>query len=882
MGTLVETLESCAAALDREDLAAALAEIIAAWRIQHHSRIGELAGRISALAGAARPAISGKTVKARFAAWLEAEPARDLVDVERLLADPWPTQWRDGEKRFDRIVKWAPDPRVGAFLTRAFVDPPYDSQASYTLRIRLLRHLVSLEDPRSLVAIEKTVSDFARFYDSARAIQRGMPTWAEAIAQIEKLEPDVEGRIVALEARFASAVRSETSTKKTADEFLAAIYAEPEDIAHKTVFADWLSENGDPRGELIALQLAGQNTPRERALIAKFGDDHSTFDWPIAENFKRGTRRYEDGFFAGGQLESRRAPALDHPGWSHVRAIALESPDYSDTTFLAQCPRLREVTNIRAQEVLPLLGESAIEVLEIVETPRDDAPALDANHPIATTNKLRSLKALGVACARWRGSVIGSLPTWPILRRLERVMLRNTDGNVGVPELLAQLVGPKAVEVRPDRWAADMDEAKTVYRLERPESTGPFRRIWLRGTYHDIATVLDSFPENSFDFIGIDLKRAQLRVSERERMVAAVARFPNATIDPPFEDAPARPKFEVAAKLTLRVSGAHFNAPENIARAMGYAADLGVIFDSYSVGWGNQHRALKPDPVKKAVAMTKPDKTMSLYRDGTESQLRLGTRGDEDDFALELGPAEVARAVDWAIAMAADGANRIDTLSIAVEVPGADRIDFSVARDAGNPFNVWPDPSAFAVMLDEPWSNRLSAARWKKHLPSDSTFFFREVGNRRLVGLHSDPLVPPTIEEHQEFARLVQLMVGDVWEETHGFRWRELVHDVLGPTLKELGLHKTTKPSPHWLSIKYGDTLHVQRFAVTIQNPFSAAPVLVAALEAHPSAGGGWYTHELANGPASDARGLLEKAAAKALEDRAWLENPAPPQRRRR
>lgn len=62
------------------------------------------------------------------------------------------------------------------------------------------------------------------------------------------------------------------------DELLAAIFAAPDDDAVRLVYADALLERGDPRGELIQLQVARVTTPlpwdapaskRERGLLAK-------------------------------------------------------------------------------------------------------------------------------------------------------------------------------------------------------------------------------------------------------------------------------------------------------------------------------------------------------------------------------------------------------------------------------------------------------------------------------------------------------------------------------------------------------------------------------------------------------------------------------------
>jgi uncharacterized protein (TIGR02996 family) len=42
----------------------------------------------------------------------------------------------------------------------------------------------------------------------------------------------------------------------TEDKLLAEVYASPDDDAPRLVYADWLQERDDPRGEFIALQIA--------------------------------------------------------------------------------------------------------------------------------------------------------------------------------------------------------------------------------------------------------------------------------------------------------------------------------------------------------------------------------------------------------------------------------------------------------------------------------------------------------------------------------------------------------------------------------------------------------------------------------------------------
>ncbi|MBA2541405.1 MAG: TIGR02996 domain-containing protein [Deltaproteobacteria bacterium] len=60
---------------------------------------------------------------------------------------------------------------------------------------------------------------------------------------------------------------------KNAAELFAAVYASPDDDGPRSVLADLLQEQGDPRGEFIALQLAREEDPaRESAAEAEHAE----------------------------------------------------------------------------------------------------------------------------------------------------------------------------------------------------------------------------------------------------------------------------------------------------------------------------------------------------------------------------------------------------------------------------------------------------------------------------------------------------------------------------------------------------------------------------------------------------------------------------------
>jgi uncharacterized protein (TIGR02996 family) len=57
------------------------------------------------------------------------------------------------------------------------------------------------------------------------------------------------------------------------EDLLEAIYASPHDQAAREVYADWLSDRGDPRGELIMLQLRGRDPARANEIVRAHGEE---------------------------------------------------------------------------------------------------------------------------------------------------------------------------------------------------------------------------------------------------------------------------------------------------------------------------------------------------------------------------------------------------------------------------------------------------------------------------------------------------------------------------------------------------------------------------------------------------------------------------------
>src|SRR5262249_21935244 len=127
-------------------------------------------------------------------------------------------------------------------------------------------------------------------------------------------------------ARLESAARARA---ERSEDLLAAVYAAPGDDAPRLVYADWLSERSDPRGEFLSLQIAratsgARTTARERALLVAHQDE-----WlgPLRPILLTTGLRLERGFLATFPVQCRSAGAADavrgQPAWATVHSIAL-------------------------------------------------------------------------------------------------------------------------------------------------------------------------------------------------------------------------------------------------------------------------------------------------------------------------------------------------------------------------------------------------------------------------------------------------------------------------------------------------------------------------------------------------------------------------------
>ncbi|HEU0034605.1 MAG TPA: TIGR02996 domain-containing protein [Kofleriaceae bacterium] len=362
----LDALHAAAAALDAGDTQQALHHALAAWRVYFDP---ELAAAIEQLGRRVEPParLPAKLTEAERLAWIERD---DPADLEQLVAMPLPRGLADFLVRLRAFGKRAPDPRYARWLRSLAASPAFGQnkywkavfdamQVDFDPRTRafvegeLAARLPQIARPSALDYVERQRAHLATVHTSAR---REPPA----------LSPDQRASLARIVAQLARTDREQATANVDGDALLAAIRANPADDKPRLVYADWLQERGDPRGELIALQLSGRDdaatTRRERALLA----EHAR-SWlgPLGAIATVARTRFARGFAVEVVLNARTAAQLEAvvgaPEWFSVENVAFLGPqsDHEVCAAIVAHPvmqSLRRVHNLGNAPLAKLLG----------------------------------------------------------------------------------------------------------------------------------------------------------------------------------------------------------------------------------------------------------------------------------------------------------------------------------------------------------------------------------------------------------------------------------------------------------------------------------------------------------------------------------------------
>lgn len=322
-----EDIARAVAALRGGDDAEALASALRAWRVAPLPALADAIDALSSRFDARSRRPKGKTVADRHASWLAIAAKGDPADVPALLA----TFASEGNRaqlgaRLAALEAMPPDPRVATALVAAIVEPGLRANDAWrSFWERLLRRIEAIGDRR--------VTRVRR--DAERRAPLGRRTrWVDGDALravFDRLEAqDVAFPELAADVKtLAAEIRGAKGTPKaSANELFAQVYERPDDDGTRAVLADVLQELGDPRGELIAMQLARvRGAKREKDLLR---EHLATWLGPLAPVVVAKTAVFARGFLdacaVACSLARVAAGVVGRPEWATVRAISLFTP----------------------------------------------------------------------------------------------------------------------------------------------------------------------------------------------------------------------------------------------------------------------------------------------------------------------------------------------------------------------------------------------------------------------------------------------------------------------------------------------------------------------------------------------------------------------------
>ncbi|MFZ5441372.1 MAG: TIGR02996 domain-containing protein [Myxococcota bacterium] len=348
MTSASELLSRARAALERGDVRAALEELIAAWQQVRAPRLGDFIDWLSRRLDAAPPPEPSR--------WVDLAEQRDPLALPGLLATLTAADFREAERRADALISWD-DPRISTGLLTMLGAPRFKSNGAQWFYGRVFKVLEARRDPRVPPALRALADRYHEVITNSYGPQlaKELRRAADAMQVDATGELELTPLLDALEPHFA-AERADAERAKGRRAELSRVEAEvraralahPDDDGHFLVWADVLSEQGDPRGELMSLQLlerksalAPEQLEKLRLLQSRHRDRLLGAIAPSVVNavFERGVAVHVE---LGRQWQRPEPGAAE---WLTVRGVTLPEQYGGDewATLLAALPRLQDV-----------------------------------------------------------------------------------------------------------------------------------------------------------------------------------------------------------------------------------------------------------------------------------------------------------------------------------------------------------------------------------------------------------------------------------------------------------------------------------------------------------------------------------------------------------
>lgn len=404
----VMSLVAARAAFDAGDVGAALAPLVEVWRPSRCIALGEL---IDALGRAVRADLAPF---GRHARWLEAAERRDPRELTALLSTLTECTLPRAIERLQALAKWGPDPRTARALIRELRAPQFVGQAAAPFWHLAGALIAEGADPGSMLALQREARhhprrdrpDLGRLLGPVVmcAVDEG-----EAVLRGRRPLSGSEQRVVAslhhaLDERFSFRTQRLRPPSR-GDLLLDAIIDDPEDDQLRRVYADWLAERSDPRGELIQLQMLEHEqaaTEAQRKRASRLLRKHRR-DWIRLGRVNDKTVVFERGFMSACKfllVDRRRLDAAnDTRELMTVRRLDVSGQPIADLRHLPVLPYLRSL--------LGVWDEHVVEICDPAASPLPRLQALTFSAPESYGPRLRARLSEGAGVPHLRHVHVG-------------------------------------------------------------------------------------------------------------------------------------------------------------------------------------------------------------------------------------------------------------------------------------------------------------------------------------------------------------------------------------------------------------------------------------------------------------------------------------------
>ncbi len=352
--------------------------------------------------------------------------------------------------RLDALEPLAPDPVLAAALARFVVDAPLStwdarsSQEVYGPALQLLARCDDVRQAEVLARLERTPQ-------AGRASTRGFLAGAlrPVIDRLVGVTIELDAVSRGAWAELARRRRAAPPTTEDGEALRRVVWERPEEDTARLVYSDWLTERGEPRGELIALQVRlsqSEGSEKERRRAESLLRTHQD-EWlgPLRRLLTR--------------VEFRRG-FLDRAALAQNAVATQDAWKQAASSDVLRTVRVLEKGRGNSRHYTRFVLSPQMENLRVVELPNPlTLEGLLAGPP-------RRVEALSFGFAPTKGQ-LSSAVGHPSLPRLDRLSLwvsaSNLEGSLSslvASGLLSQLEG---VTLRPD-YTVDPGDALSAAR----------------------------------------------------------------------------------------------------------------------------------------------------------------------------------------------------------------------------------------------------------------------------------------------------------------------------------------------------------------------------------------------------------------------------------